>query len=147
MVLNGLTDNHWARIRQVVMEVENFTILKTITTILESKGFTVSSVASEREKNPAATSEVSMVYATRKGLASSSSVNKSKSSPSNIVIPVPGASNKVIDRVISLYGNNNSNNSTSVDTTSNQEDEELQTTPVSGSTNKSVARKRQTRKD
>jgi hypothetical protein len=64
-VLRGVRRDQWRRVAQVVMEVENFAARDAVTAILEGHGFKVTSVASEREKNPAALSEVSMVYAVR----------------------------------------------------------------------------------
>lgn len=68
-VLRGVSEAHWPRIQQLVLEVENFAAVASITATLTSRGFAVSSYATEREKNPAATSEVSMMYAHRPGYA------------------------------------------------------------------------------
>lgn len=64
-VLEGVGEKWWKKVMQVVMEVENFATEKKVRHILEKEGFSVISRASEREKNPAVLSEVSMVYATR----------------------------------------------------------------------------------
>lgn len=149
MVLNGITDNHWSRIRQVVMEVENFTILKTITNILQSKGFTVSSVASEREKNPAAISEVSMVYAVRKESTGKGVSNGTSSTVTNkisVPIPIPGAADDIIHLVQKMYGGKSSSGSGSVVTNTTNGDNDEVEPPVSEST-KSTSRKRVNRKD
>ena len=66
-VLRGIRAEHWPRIQQLVLEVENFAAVASIRAALERRGFTVSSYATEREKNPTATSEVSMMYASRPG--------------------------------------------------------------------------------
>lgn len=68
-VLRGITEAHWPRIQQLVLEVENFAAVASITATLQARGFRVVSFATEREKNPAATSEVSMMYAARPGYA------------------------------------------------------------------------------
>lgn len=47
------------------MEVEDFARVAKITAELTSRGFTVTDFATEREMNPVATSEVSMLYAWR----------------------------------------------------------------------------------
>jgi hypothetical protein len=64
-VLEGIAAHQWPRVRQVVLEVENFAAAAQVRDILERQGFDVTAVATEREKNPHGTSEVSMVYATR----------------------------------------------------------------------------------
>lgn len=66
-VLRGIRAEHWPRIQQVVLEVENFAAVASIKKTLESRGFRVTHFASEREKNPASLSEVSMMYAVRPG--------------------------------------------------------------------------------
>lgn len=64
-VLRGMSDEHWPKVQQVVMEAEDFNTVTEIKTLLESKGFRVTSVASEREKMPGVTSEVSCVMGVR----------------------------------------------------------------------------------
>jgi hypothetical protein len=64
-VLTGIDDDQWPGIQQVAMEVENFKLRDTCTRILESKGFSVTSVATEQENNKHARSEVCNVYAFR----------------------------------------------------------------------------------
>ena len=66
-VLRGIRSDHWPRIQQLVLEVENFAACAAIRSVLERHGFVVSQYATEREKNPTATSEVSMMYASRPG--------------------------------------------------------------------------------
>jgi hypothetical protein len=72
-VLAGIREEHWARIQQVVLEVESFEIRDRITKKLEKLGFTTTSFASERERNPGVHSEVCMMYAVRPAYASSKS--------------------------------------------------------------------------
>jgi len=64
-VLRGVKDEHWGIVQQVVLEAEDFATVEELRTLLESKGFKVSSFASEREKMPGVTSEVSCVMAVR----------------------------------------------------------------------------------
>lgn len=66
-VLRGVSEAHWPRIQQVVLEVENFAAVATTKAMLTARGFRVAHFATEREKSPTATSEVSMMYATRPG--------------------------------------------------------------------------------
>jgi hypothetical protein len=66
-VLRGVAEAHWPRIQQVVLEVEDFAAVATIKAMLTARGFRVAHFATEREKSPTATSEVSMMYATRPG--------------------------------------------------------------------------------
>ncbi len=68
-VLRGIAPRHWPRIQQLVLEVENFATVAAITRTLTERGFSVRSYATEREKSPGATSEVSMMYAVRLGYA------------------------------------------------------------------------------
>ena len=68
-VLRGIAPRHWPRIQQLVLEVENFATVAAITRTLTARGFAVRSYATEREKSPGATSEVSMMYAVRPGYA------------------------------------------------------------------------------
>lgn len=64
-VLAGIRDEHWARIQQVALEVENFATKDVIVEKLREHGFKTSWFASERERNPGVESEVSMVYGVR----------------------------------------------------------------------------------
>jgi FkbM family methyltransferase len=64
-ILTSIDDDQWPGIQQVAMEVENFKLRDTCTRILESKGFSVTSVATEQENNKHARSEVCNVYAFR----------------------------------------------------------------------------------
>lgn len=66
-VLRGIRPEHWPRIQQVVLEVENFAAVRAIKGALEARGFAVTHFASERDKHPGAQSEVSMMYAVRPG--------------------------------------------------------------------------------
>lgn len=64
-LLRGIADRHWAKVQQVVLEVESFAMRDTICALLAKKGFQTSAVASERERTPGVLSEVCMVYAWR----------------------------------------------------------------------------------
>ena len=64
-VLQGVDEAHWPLINNVSLEVETFEDVQRVTALLEAKGFQVRSRASEREKVPEVTSEVSHVWARR----------------------------------------------------------------------------------
>ena len=64
-VLAGLRSDHWSKIQQVALEVENFENRDAVLVILKRHGFDTQAFASERERNPGVESEVSMVYGIR----------------------------------------------------------------------------------
>lgn len=57
-VLKGIREEHWGRVQQVALEVENFDSRDAVVAILEKHGFATSHFASERERNPGVLSEV-----------------------------------------------------------------------------------------
>lgn len=63
--VQGVSDADWPKVQQVVLEAEDFKSVEVIRGILASKGFAVHAFASEREKMPGVTSEVSCVMAVR----------------------------------------------------------------------------------
>ena len=64
-VLRGIDAEQWPHIEQVVMEVENFAAVRTAERLLRAQGFShIHWEASEQDQG-AATSQVSMVYASR----------------------------------------------------------------------------------
>merc|ERR1712146_394922 len=73
-VLRGIDDEHWGMVQQVVLEVETFALVRTITEILESRGFEVHSQPTERMENKAVTSEVSHVFASRRRKAADAKI-------------------------------------------------------------------------
>jgi hypothetical protein len=64
-VLDGVGDENWPKVQQAVLEVESFAKRDRVEAFLRSKGFHTHSFASERERTPGVSSEVSMVYARR----------------------------------------------------------------------------------
>jgi FkbM family methyltransferase len=65
MVLDGIHKDDWSLIQHVTLEVEDFATCKRVRELLESKGFTVDSEASERKANARVSSEVSQIWAWR----------------------------------------------------------------------------------
>jgi len=57
-VLKGIRSDHWSRVQQTALEVENFKFRDEVISILEGHGFRTSWFASERERNPGVHSEV-----------------------------------------------------------------------------------------
>jgi FkbM family methyltransferase len=57
-VLKGIREEHWERIQQVALEVENFAAKDTVVGMLRAKGFNTHWFASERKRNPDVLSEV-----------------------------------------------------------------------------------------
>lgn len=57
-VLEGIKPEHWGRIQQVALEVENFENRDKVLAILARQGFATSHFASERERHPGVESEV-----------------------------------------------------------------------------------------
>ena len=57
-VLQGIKPEHWPRIQQVALEVENYAARDAVLGILRAQGFATSHFASEQERNPGVKSEV-----------------------------------------------------------------------------------------
>ena len=59
-VLKGIRDEHFSRVQQMALEVENFKFRDEVVAILRRHGFETSWFASEQERNPGVHSEVSI---------------------------------------------------------------------------------------
>ena len=57
-VLKGIREEHWGRIQQVALEVEDFAAKDTVVGMLRERGFATHWFASERKRNPDVHSEV-----------------------------------------------------------------------------------------
>lgn len=64
-ILKGIDDNQWSRIKQVVMEVEDFSKLRAAERIFRERGFSYIDWEATELKAGLAFSEVSMIYASR----------------------------------------------------------------------------------
>jgi len=64
-VLRGIRDDHWPRIQQCALEVEDFKSRDAVLAVLRAHGFKTQHFASEQERNRGVKSEVSMVYGIR----------------------------------------------------------------------------------
>ena len=65
LVLDGIEEKDWGKIKQITLEVEDFAAVKRVTKRLQAKGFQVKSAETERLANPDVTSEVSHLWAWR----------------------------------------------------------------------------------
>jgi FkbM family methyltransferase len=65
LVLDGIKERDWSKIKQITLEVEDFAAVERVSARLKKRGFTVHSQSSERIANPDVTSEVSHLWAWR----------------------------------------------------------------------------------
>ena len=84
-ILKGIDDNQWPRIKQVVMEVEDFNKLRAAERIFREHGFSYIDWEATELKAGLAFSEVSMIYASRETFESvEARLHTSSSKASNV---------------------------------------------------------------